>query len=97
MEFKVNANAYVKVHLTIKGIEILQERHNLLQDQILERTGSDIGDFELRVDDEGYYKAPLWSLMEVFGEHVTIGTVPPFGIDLIITDGVPVSEEGEKV
>lgn len=35
-------------------------------------------------DDDGWSEWQLWCVMEVFGKHITIGSVPPFETDIFI-------------
>ncbi|PAD85069.1 hypothetical protein CHH57_01800 [Niallia circulans] len=83
MEFKVNMNEYVKVKLTDYGIKILKEQHETLNEKIKTRGGIGIGDFKVDIDEDGYTKFQLWSLMNHFGHTTTITSDIPFELDII--------------
>lgn len=85
--FKFNANHFVKVKLTDKGVGILKSKHDELNNHINSRGGKPFGEFELKIDDEGCYSCQLWQLMHDFGEHTYIGFDQPFGLDIIFVDG----------
>jgi hypothetical protein len=92
MDFKLNVNEYVKVKLNDLGISILKERHDELNKRIHANGGKGFGEFELKVDEEGYTKFPLWDLMNTFGHAMVIGFDVPFETDIIVTKGEPISE-----
>ena len=89
MDFKVNANAQVKVKLTDLGVALLKDKHDELNAHIKSRGGIGFGEFVLRLDSEGYYTTQLWTLMQDFGPYMSIGSEPPFSLDIIITNGEP--------
>ena len=89
MDLKVNANAGVKVKLTKLGVNILKHKHDELNAHIKDRGGEGFGEFTLRLDDDGYYSTQLWTLMQDFGPYMSIGSEPPFSLDIIVTDGEP--------
>ena len=78
-EIKVNMNDNVKVKLLQKGIDILESKHNWLKS-----IDSNIPGFELKLDEEGYYKDQLWSLMSDFGTHIGMGTSSVFETNIIM-------------
>jgi hypothetical protein len=90
MDFKVNANMEVKVKLTDFGISILKRQHDELNEHIKERGGKGLGEFELRLDEEGYYCTQLWMLMSKFGHEMSMGIKIPFDLNIIITNGDPI-------
>lgn len=92
MDFKFNVNDYVKVRLTDLGISILKERHDNLNNMILVNGGKGLGEFELKRDEEGYTKFPLWDLMNTFGHVMVMGFEVPFDTNIIVTKGEPISE-----
>lgn len=92
MDFKFNVNEYVKVKLNDLGISILKARHNELNGMIRARGGKGFGEFELKVDEEGYTKFPLWELMNIFGHAMVMGLDVPFETNIIVTKGKPISE-----
>lgn len=90
MDFKVNANMRVKVKLTDIGVSILKNRHDELNTLIKYRGGQEFGEFELKLDEDGYYTTQLWTLMNIFGSAMTMGSKNPFDLNIIITDGEPI-------
>lgn len=89
MDFKVNANVNVKVRLTDYGVSILKNRHDELNEYIRICGGQGFGEFELNLDENGYYTTQLWTLMNIFGKTTTIGSENPFDLNIIITSGEP--------
>jgi hypothetical protein len=91
MDFKVNVNIAVKVKLTDFGISILKDRHDELNESIKSRGGQGFGEFELKLDEDGYYKTQLWTLMNIFGDAMTMAANEiPFELNMIITNGEPI-------
>ncbi|MEH7503275.1 hypothetical protein V7152_14900 [Neobacillus drentensis] len=84
MNYKVNFNEPVKVQLTEAGIYILKQRHEELKRKI---GRPNLEPVDIKIDDEGYSSFQLWSLMNVFGNHMSLGCVPPFKSDIIICNG----------
>lgn len=84
MEFKLNINQYVKVKLNDSGIAILKARRDEVNKKIHANGGKGLGEFELKVDEEGYTKFPLWELMNIFGHVMVMGLETPFETDIII-------------
>ncbi len=93
--FKVNANMHVRVKLTERGIDILKHNHVELNKLIHANGGTGLGEFELRLDEDGYYKTQIWMLMKDFGHAMSMGSREPFLLDLIIENGT-IMEESEK-
>lgn len=87
MQFKMNINEHVKVKLTEYGIKILKARHDELNKRIWERGGRGLGEFTIKKDEEGYTTFQLWSLMNTFGDVLTMGFEIPFETDIIFTKG----------
>lgn len=87
MNFKFSINGYVKVKLTDYGIEILKRRHEELNEYIVSRGNEPLESFELVLDEEGYYKTQLWSLMDKFGHTTSIGSDMPFETQVIFLNG----------
>lgn len=75
-----NINDYVKVKLTNYGIEILKQQH----DELKNKFGGDIGEFDLKLDSEGYYETQLWSLMSDLGQYCIMGRELPFETNIIL-------------
>lgn len=92
MDFKLNINEYVKVKINDLGISILKARHDELNKMIHANGGKGLGEFELKVDEDGYAKFPLWDLMNTFGHVMGMGFEVPFETDIIITKGRSISE-----
>lgn len=90
MNFRVNANMGVRVRLTDYGISILKERHDRLNESIKENNGVGLGDFELKLDENGYYHTQLWILMSIFGDVIGWNGKNPFDLDIIIENGEPI-------
>lgn len=87
MDFKFNVNHYVKVKLTEYGIAILKQQHEELNDE-MEMTGvKGFGNFKVDIDEDGYTKFQLHSLMNKFGHLTTNGQKIPFETEIIITEG----------
>ena len=89
MDFKVNLNQEVKVKLTEYGISILKEQHDELNKWIEIRGGKSLGEFELRLDEYGYYSTQIWMLMNKFGHAIRMGNKNPFNLEIIIKGGEP--------
>jgi methyl coenzyme M reductase gamma subunit len=92
MNFKVNANMSVKVKLTDFGISILKKQHEELNTHIKARGGKGFGEFELRLDEDGYYSTQIWMLMSKFGHVMSMTNEIPFYLDIIIQNGEPITE-----
>lgn len=76
-----NINETVKVRLTSKGIEILKKQHEIFRAKMLDvEPTSNIPEFDINsyVDQDGYYSAPLFVIMDQFGEHMSSPTGLPF-------------------
>ena len=77
-----NVNERVKVKLTEKGIDILKQRHDSMNTYIGANDGEPIKEFEIKLDEDGYYTTQLWVLMHVFGEHMSWGSNLPFETEI---------------
>ena len=80
---KYNINYNVKVKLNESGKKILEDEHNRLQ-ELIKPEGR--RRFELKLDNEGYYKTQMWDLMQTFGPHVHLSCEPPFETEIILTE-----------
>lgn len=89
VDFKVNLNQEVKVKLTEYGTLILKEQHDELNEWIKLRGGNALGEFELRLDEDGYYSTQIWMLMSKFGHAMRMGSKNPFNLEVIIKNGEP--------
>lgn len=61
--FEVNFNEEVKVKLTEHGLSILKLERDLLNERIQHNGGKGFGEYEPRVDKDGYTSFQLWDLM----------------------------------
>ena len=87
MKFMTNFNEKVKVKLTNYGVQILEERRQKLNEFIKTKNGKGLGDYKLKVDDEGYTSFQIWELMNTFGDAMQLGTVEPFHGDMLFMNG----------
>lgn len=76
--FEVNFNEEVKVKLTEHGISILRAERERLNERIALSGGTGFGDYEPKVDDEGYTSFQIWDLMQRLGPHIGVGKPEPF-------------------
>ncbi|AJD92050.1 hypothetical protein JMA_27330 [Jeotgalibacillus malaysiensis] len=95
MNAKFNTNYPVKVKLTDYGIQVLRERHQALNQNIIDRGGKGLGEFELRLDDEGYYRTQMWMLIEKFGYPANM-LLNPFDANIIL-EGVELLDGSKPV
>jgi len=66
---RFNMNNYVKVKLTPYGLSILKQQHDELESQ-----SPKIGPFKPpSVDADGWTQLQAWSLIQIFGPHISIG------------------------
>ena len=79
INFTINLNDEVKIKLKDQGIEILKQEHERIN-QLLKRKDK----FELKLDEDGYYKEQLWKIMQVFGKYIAFGADVPFETDIIV-------------
>ena len=75
-----NVNSYVRVKLTEKGMEILKNEHEKMQQAFPKWPEWK----EPMKDEEGYTKFQCWDLMSRFGEHIALGRLLPFESDILI-------------
>ena len=87
MDFKFNINNYVKVKLTDYGVSVLKKHHDARNLESLALGGEGLGEFELKVDQDGYYVTQLWKLMSIFGNHMFYGGNISFETNVILVDG----------
>jgi hypothetical protein len=83
IDMRMNANAFIKVKLTRRGIDILKQKH--ARQTILSK-GNPLGPFKLLMDDQGYYVAQLWEIMQDFGPHMVQGMNMPFETEIILSN-----------
>ncbi|MEK3673555.1 hypothetical protein [Paenibacillus sp. FSL R10-2771] len=93
----MNFNQYVKVRLTEVGMNILQKRHEEVEQYYLERTGQNmIGPFAAKTDEEGYTRLQLREVMEKIGPHIGLGKPLPFEGQMIFLGGDPERKENPE-
>lgn len=80
MEIKFNVNNYVKVKLTELGKNIYQQRMKELNNMSIRWHF----DTEPKLDEEGYYKAQLHEIMNMFGSYCQNGFDIPFETNIIL-------------
>ena len=79
---KFNINEKVKVKLNEHGLKILKDQHDELRGWC-----PSIGEYrEPKIDNDGFTEFQLWNLMEKFGSHITLGSIPPFETEIEIPD-----------
>lgn len=79
-DIKFNMNDYVKVKLTELGIDILKTRHEKIKVLF-----PSIGEFELKLNEDGYYKTQLHDLFNTFGNYFYMGAIGlPFETNIIL-------------
>ena len=96
MLFKTTANHNVKIKLTEFGIELLVSYHNALSQSIIERGGNGLGEFELELDEDGYYRTQIWCLMNRFSHLTFPGSKEAFDVNDMIFEGQVVEESQTK-
>lgn len=75
---KFNVNNYVRVKLTEQGRALHAADHAMFWSKAKRNVP-----YRPPVeDDEGWSKWPLWSLMEAFGPHLSLGSVVPFDTEI---------------
>lgn len=67
MKVIINVNDYVNVKLTDDGVDEFKAQKHLLP----------------KSDEDGYYKIPLWELMNVTGHVISMGKKMPFDGNLV--------------
>lgn len=77
MEVKLNINDYVMVKLNQNGIDELERQHKELRKGL-----PSLGEFHIKIDDDGYTKFQLHSLMLKLGHMCKLGFEPPFDVDI---------------
>lgn len=70
-----NTNYKVAVLLTEHGRNILQTRHNEMAHN---HPRVDFGEWDRNIDATGWYHDQLWRIMQIFGPHLSLGSVMPF-------------------
>jgi hypothetical protein len=70
----LNINEGVRVKLTLRGLQILHDRHEELRPRVAKWPEWKAPP----VDKDGWSEFQLWDLMQKFGEHVVMGGPLPF-------------------
>ena len=78
-EIKFNINYQVKVKLTPYGVSCLYENYQK-EKEIWDKLRPN--QFTVKLDDDGYYRTQLWTLMQELGKYVTM-TKTPFETEII--------------
>lgn len=89
---ELNINSVIKVKLNKKGIDILKEEH----DKMNQLVPGIAGKFQIPVDENGYTSFVLWDLMLTFGKEMNIGGVLPFDTNIEIPDEYLVEKSDER-
>ncbi|QZA70206.1 hypothetical protein 278BB001_55 [Bacillus phage 278BB001] len=93
VDFKFNANYYVKVKLTEEGLNELKRQH----DELNAHYNGLAGEFTLpKTDEDGYSKFPLWDLMQKLGWMMRMGTKLPFETNMIFLGGEPLEGKSNE-
>lgn len=82
-DIKFNINDYIKVKLTPKGKMILYEQHEQFLKSISEERRSKFP-YKLTLDEDGYFKEQMWSIMNTFGSYIVMGTDNVFETNIIM-------------
>jgi hypothetical protein len=78
-EVRFNINEMVRVRLSPEGRLIHRRQHDELRRQY-----PSIGKYTPpKADAEGYTRWQLWHLMQTFGPSITLGSKPPFEMEMI--------------
>ena len=83
---KINLNDTVKVRLTQKGIDVLMQNNETLNEKIKSLGGKPRQFYSPHLDDEGYFKTQLWALMQDFGPHLGVSKPLVFETEIILCD-----------
>lgn len=84
--FEFNINYAVKVKLTERGFQIHEKYYKELRKEYFR-----LEYLKPEVDEDGYSKFQMWTLMDIFGSHIHIGS----GIERLPFDtNILISKEG---
>lgn len=78
---RFNLNDYVLIQLNDKGIELLREYYN--SDPEIYKSDSE----------PGYYKFQFWEFIDIFGKEMSIGSYPPYSMEVLLYEKDLVFEE----
>ena len=71
---QLNLNCIIKVKLTERGKFIYFHRYDDLNDYLLKIGKTPIPPRCPEIDENGFTKFQLWYFMEIYGEHMTLGS-----------------------
>lgn len=86
----MNINESVTIKLNENGMKILRDEHAELKSAF-----PSLHDFiEIEADEDGLYpkKMQLWSVMQTFGPHISLGANPPISTEIEIPDSDEVNK-----
>ena len=86
----MNINESVIIKLNETGMSILRDEHSDLKSAF-----PSLHNFvEIDADEDGLYqkKMQLWSVMQTFGPHISLGTNPPFSTEIDISNSYEVNK-----
>jgi len=88
---KVNINDMVKVRLTDEGRRLHRANHDEFVNGIKTRSGKPITlEYDApKEDTDGWSRWQLWSLMQEFGHHMSLGRNPPFETEIEVEQTRP--------
>jgi hypothetical protein len=84
---KININDEVKVKLTENGREIYFHKDDEHRKQEVAEKGYYPPYFQPqypRVDDEGYTTFQIWELMQIYGKHINVCSLPFKNTEMIV-------------
>lgn len=84
----INLNDSVRFKPNEKGLKIYKEYN----DDCINQLNSEKMKAEMRkisnlsIDKDGYAEMALWHFMFVYGKHLSMGSEPPFELEILIND-----------
>lgn len=82
-EIEINLNQMARVKLTPYGIEIYQKLMTAINTTLPDKLKIDI---HPRLDNDGYYRAELWRIMQEFGSVIGPGARQPFSATIFVEE-----------
>lgn len=76
-----NLNSKIKVKLKPEGYTFWKEYNDRF---LPDRLKKPIYDYIGRADSKGYVSFQAWDFMEIFGQKLILGTIPPFSLEILI-------------
>jgi len=80
MKRQFNINEYVWVQLTAKGQQIYKEHYARLNLPAEYQPGPK------EKDAQGYSQFQMWDFMQIFGEHICMGSEPAFSTTILLDE-----------